>query len=607
MQNSIGKIAVSMSIRAKEFTSKLTRTRKAVKSNTKSMAKDTKAASASMGRSFAMVQAKMLVLYMGVRKVVRMIRSEFSHIDEARKFAQSIGQAGKNATNQLLAFEYAGARVGATSANVRTALRNMMKSIGEAQMGRGEGVTAMKMIGLDADAIKKLSVMIPTEAFMEISKAMGKLANTSEKVSFAQRLFSKSGVRMLNLVKLTTPEIQKLIDRHNMLAGVMSESSIAAVEATNDAVTDLKTSFNGLQRAIMGAVAPTLFVWFSAAAEQIARLRPMIAAFGRVIAELLDGWLDRTAEVLPGIIKGIRGYGVALYFAYTKAKAFAKTVVSFISQKTGLDGMMPTFENIRDVIYFIGLSLENVGKILPQVQSIFGAFLDALVTKFEIIAVHVKHVLTTMVTDGIGDGIKLALKKMEGTGVGAMLFGGFDAVNNVLSSITGNFDNTSNNAEQQIADQLRANKLARLTEQLEVDMDALQYGATQLGESFVGLWTQAGKEAAKETEKMKGRITTLRAQIKDIMEEAEAAPAAERMSKSIGALGGEGKATGPAFAKFAEMGSQELFASKQEAIQDETLTVQKDQVLLLQDIKLLIGRLQTPEPFLPSGVLTGGA
>jgi len=363
MAVNIAKVGVAISVGAAKFTSGLRSVKNSFKSFSRSTAEGAKSWSSSFGMSFATTIAKITIFALAFRRMARTLLSEFKNLDEARKFAQSIGQAGENATDKLLAFEFAAQRVGASSAVARTGLRTMSKSIGEAQLGMGAGAAALKIMGLEAE---KLGTMMPTDAFLEISKAMNKMENSSLKTAAAQKVFGRAGVRMLNLARLRGESIAELINRHKQLAGVMSEGDIAGVEATNDALADLVTAYKGFQRQLMAGISPSLFTWLSVAADMIAKLREGAKDWGEKINNFVFASIKNVATMLPGIIGLFKGIGAAVWNIVLVAK--------MVNELMG-DIFGKTPDNPFELIS-IGLAI--IGNLLAELPNLADAAFDII-------------------------------------------------------------------------------------------------------------------------------------------------------------------------------------------------------------------------------------
>lgn len=265
----IATIGAKLSLNTAGFTSGLRSARHAMEGISKTQGQS----GGGMFSGFAGTIAKVTIMALALRRVMGTVFGQFGELDEARKFALSIGQTGDYATERLLGLQNAMAKTGVTESEFRNGMRKMTKSIGEAGAGFGEGRKALETLGLSYEDLAKLN---PSEQFLKIAEASQKLGGADKTVAIASKLFSESGIKMANAMRLPREEIEALIAEYERLGGKLTELDIARVEAMNDAVTDIRTAWNGVIKTLLANLAPALTAIFKIASEIMALVREKI-------------------------------------------------------------------------------------------------------------------------------------------------------------------------------------------------------------------------------------------------------------------------------------------------------------------------------------------
>lgn len=170
-------------------------------------------------------------------------------IDELTKFADRIGTSVK----ALRSLEAAAAFSGVEVNQLRLGLQRMTRRISEAAKGTGEAKAALKELGLDAEAVNKLSI---DQQFRQIAEAMSKVPGQADRVRLAMRLFDSEGVALVNTLSLGSAGLNNVTREMSDLGLIFDRASAHQVERANDQFTKLGFILDGVGESLAINVAP---------------------------------------------------------------------------------------------------------------------------------------------------------------------------------------------------------------------------------------------------------------------------------------------------------------------------------------------------------------
>ncbi len=221
-------------------------------------AKDkTKGTFASLGKSLKAVTGSIvnmksaLALAAGGAGFGLLIASSLKSIDLLGKTADKIGITTEGLSKMQLAASLAGVE----SNTLNKSLQKMIVNIADTASGTGEASDAFKLLGLDA---KELIELNPEDQFAEISEAMNKLENNTQRVSAAYDIFGGRGTALLNLTKQGKAGLAAIGEEAEALGLTMSRDAVAGVEAANDSLTRLFSIGKGFSNQLTAALAPAI-------------------------------------------------------------------------------------------------------------------------------------------------------------------------------------------------------------------------------------------------------------------------------------------------------------------------------------------------------------
>ena len=173
--------------------------------------------------------------------------------DELRKTSARIGLS----SDSLQAWRFSAELGGATAADVTTGFRRLSRSMIDAQEGTGAAKDAFDALGIstkNADGSLKSSEQV----MLEISDAFNSMEDGARKTAIAQELLGRSGTNLINTLNGGSSAIADQRKELEQMGGIISEDTLRASEAFNDAIARLKSAVTALSAGIASDLIPKL-------------------------------------------------------------------------------------------------------------------------------------------------------------------------------------------------------------------------------------------------------------------------------------------------------------------------------------------------------------
>lgn len=181
-----------------------------------------------------------------------MIKSYVQAGDEVHKMAQRTGFSTKALGELKYAAQICGTDLGALEKGVRY----MQKAIVEGGEGLISYERGLKRAGLEA---KNLIHLKPEEQFFKIANAVAAIENPTLRSTAAQEVFgSRIGTQLLPLFNQGADGLDKLRQKAHELGIVFDQETADRAARLQDAMTTLKSSFQGVFVSVADTVVPTL-------------------------------------------------------------------------------------------------------------------------------------------------------------------------------------------------------------------------------------------------------------------------------------------------------------------------------------------------------------
>lgn len=240
----IGELAVNVVAR----TDKLTKGLKGARKQVAGMSKGFKSAAAGV-TSFAKA-AIGIGGGLGALGIAASMRTAAESIDKLAKSSQKLGIA----TEELAGLHVAAKRTGVEINQLEMGLQRMVRRVSEAAQGTGEAKDAIAELGIDARELNRLA---PEKQFSLIAQRMSLVANQSDKIRLAFKLFDSEGVNLIRTLDLGAKGLEEMRAKAVALGLAVSSEDAKKVEEFNNAIADLKDFTSGVGNTLTIAIAPT--------------------------------------------------------------------------------------------------------------------------------------------------------------------------------------------------------------------------------------------------------------------------------------------------------------------------------------------------------------
>jgi hypothetical protein len=196
---------------------------------------------------------------------------------------------------QLQALRYAAVQMGSSASALDRGLLMLTKNLGLAKAGSKEAATAFAGLGVP---LSELVAMQPDQVLLRAADAIKALPTAAEQAAFATRLFGKSGLELLPILRGGSDEITKWTEQLRKVGGVASEDSIKNLGRVKEQLDLLSATFTALKIEFIGDFAPVIKFFLD---DLLARLRAL-----KQILEGVKVAIQNTKEIL-GVAEGDKG------------------------------------------------------------------------------------------------------------------------------------------------------------------------------------------------------------------------------------------------------------------------------------------------------------
>lgn len=131
----------------------------------------------------------------------------------------------------------------------------MVRTIGEASLGNKSAEKSLNQIGLSAEKLKSLS---PDQQFTKIAEEISKIQNPAQRLAATMDIFGKGGAGLVNALSGGAEGLAKAQREAEKLNLTLSRADAAKVEAMNDSVGRLQSSFKGAFQQFAIGLAPAI-------------------------------------------------------------------------------------------------------------------------------------------------------------------------------------------------------------------------------------------------------------------------------------------------------------------------------------------------------------
>ena len=189
--------------------------------------------------------------FRGLTGFVDGLKESFVAMDRLAKGSETFGLSIK----QLRGLQEAAALSGVESGKLNSALRSMVKNVGEAAVGTGGAIDAIQGLGLSA---RRLSTQGTFETFLDIADAANNLGNVYKRNTILSKIFETENVVLAQTFKLGREEIVRITDSVEKAGAAFSRDLANPISEVVDLVTKLRTQLEGLRNDFARDLAPSI-------------------------------------------------------------------------------------------------------------------------------------------------------------------------------------------------------------------------------------------------------------------------------------------------------------------------------------------------------------
>jgi len=236
-----------------------------------------------------------------------MVRNAIRDIDQLSLMSTQIGLTTDNLSRMRYAAEQ---MAGVSAGQFDMSLRRMTRRIAEAAEGSGPAAQALRAIGLEAQALSKMS---PDEQFRKLADAMKTTENQGSRLRAAMAIFDSEGMPLVNMLRQGSDAIREFEGEADQLGITIDSKTAAASRAFTQQLQTLSAVKQGLVQRITAAVLPTLnaltqqFVGSAKGAESLDRAARVAASGMKIIAvagTIVSGVFKTVGEWIGGVAAG---------------------------------------------------------------------------------------------------------------------------------------------------------------------------------------------------------------------------------------------------------------------------------------------------------------
>lgn len=250
------------------------------------------------GAAFGALYAAINLAKQALREIQAAVQEQMQVIDELGKTSDAIGVS----VEALVGYQHAAGLTGTSMETLEKGMQRLVRRLGEAKMGYGEGMKALTALGLSSDDLARKS---PEQALLDIVDAINKLPSPAEKAAAAYALFGRQGQELMNFFALGREGIEAARMETEQLGTALNRLDAAKVEAANDALARSGDVFTGLARRLTVELAPGI----EAVATEMVRLTDTTSEFGYVAHGAISDVgtaVSMLANILPEYVQAAK-------------------------------------------------------------------------------------------------------------------------------------------------------------------------------------------------------------------------------------------------------------------------------------------------------------
>ena len=297
---------------------------------------------------------------------------------DAGKAADNINTLSKITgigTKELQEFQYASDVIDVSVETLAGSMKKITSSISSASTGSGKAYEAFNQLGVsfkNADGTLRNS----NDVFNDTIKALGGVANETERDALAMQLFGKSATELNPLIEGGADTLAEMSQRANELGLILSQDTLDGANAFNDALDKIKANGKGLFTVIGSEIASNFAPqlesvngYFEGIIQNLTGAMKE-GGFEGLIDELsksLSDILTKAIEKLPNIAKSVISLIKKIVEAIKQnASQMGEGAAELVT--TLIEGLWDILPDVVDLaIKLVTAFIETIGNNLPKI------------------------------------------------------------------------------------------------------------------------------------------------------------------------------------------------------------------------------------------------
>lgn len=283
----------------------------------------------------------------GIKSLGNGVKDMATDVMESADELQALSDKTGLSAEKLQELQYVGDNVGVELDTMTGSFSKLIKNMSSASGGSGAAYEAFKKLGVSVtDSNGELRDS--NEVWQEAITALGNVSNETEQTAIAQQIFGKSASELNPLIRANKDELATLTDEARKSGAIMSDETVAGVDAFGDTLDNVKKTVLGQFGSALSELTPEL----TKLAEEISKID------FSPIKNLVKWILDNKALVISSLA------GIAAGFAAFEVVSIIQGVI------TAMEGM-----TLAQYALNLAMNLNPIGIVIALIAGLVVAFI----------------------------------------------------------------------------------------------------------------------------------------------------------------------------------------------------------------------------------------
>lgn len=234
------------------------------------------------------------------------IKTVAEYGDAVDKAAQKVGMS----TDAYQKWDYALKLSGSSMDQTAMGVKTLTNTLEDARAGTQSARDKFAALGISMDDLRGKS---RDDVFGMVVTQLQGVTDETQRAALATEMFGRSGMNMIPMLNMSAEELQKVMDEADRYGIVMSEDSVKAAAAFDDAMLKMQSTAQGVRNRVFGAMMPAITKMMDGFSDSLAGFEGGSEKISEGINDLVSQITDKipyALELLAGVIPEVIG-GIA--------------------------------------------------------------------------------------------------------------------------------------------------------------------------------------------------------------------------------------------------------------------------------------------------------